>query len=91
MLPASGKRNAVSARIRAHVIVNRYERAIVVWERHESGRIHFHLVVVLEDDVRTGADFAAFKCKDYRSANRALRAEWAFWREHLPKIPLWTA
>jgi hypothetical protein len=71
--------------IRAHVIVKRYERAIVVWERHESGRIHFHLVVVLADDIRTGANFAAFKCKDYRSANRALRSEWAFWRNTCPK------
>ncbi len=71
--------------IRAHVIVKRYERAIVVWERHESGRIHFHLVVVLADDIRTGANFAAFKCKDYRSANRALRAEWAFWRNTCPE------
>ena len=71
--------------VRAHVIVKRYERAIVVWERHQSGRIHFHLVVVLKDDIRTGADFAAFKGQDYRSANKALRAEWAFWRETCPK------
>jgi hypothetical protein len=71
--------------IRAHVIVKRYERAIVVWERHQSGRIHFHLVVVLKDDIRTGADFAAFNGKDYRSANAALRAEWAFWRDTCPK------
>jgi hypothetical protein len=71
--------------IRAHVIVKRYERAIVVWERHESGRIHFHLVVVLAEDIRSGADFAAFKRKDYRSANRALRGEWAFWRVTCPK------
>jgi hypothetical protein len=71
--------------LRAHVIVKRYERAIVVWERHQSGRIHFHLVVVLKDDVRTGADFAAFNLKDYRSANAALRAEWAFWRVTCPK------
>ncbi|MGD1085163.1 MAG: hypothetical protein ABSA47_10495, partial [Verrucomicrobiota bacterium] len=71
--------------IRAHVIVSRYERAIVVWERQESRRIHFHLVVVLKDDIRTGADFAAFKRQDYRSANAALRAEWAFWRQTCPK------
>jgi hypothetical protein len=71
--------------LRAHVIVERYERAIVVWERHQSGRIHFHLVVVLKDDIRTGADFAAFNLKDYRSANAALRAEWAFWRVTCPK------
>ena len=66
--------------LRAHVIAKRYERAIVVWERQQSGRIHFHLIVVLKDDIRRGADFAAFKRQDYRSANTALRAEWAFWR-----------
>ncbi|MDD5140626.1 MAG: hypothetical protein PHY43_10255 [Verrucomicrobiales bacterium] len=71
--------------LRAHVIVKRYRRAIGVWERHASGRIHFHLVVVLDKDIQTGADFAAFKRKDYRSANSALRAEWAFWRETCPK------
>ncbi|MGH7991565.1 MAG: rolling circle replication-associated protein, partial [Limisphaerales bacterium] len=71
--------------LRAHVIVKRYKRAIGVWERHHSGRIHFHLVVVLDKDVLSGADFAAFKRKDYRSANSALRAEWAFWRQTCPK------
>jgi hypothetical protein len=71
--------------LRAHVIAKRYQRAIGVWERHASGRIHFHLVVVLDKDILTGADFAAFKRKDYRSANSALRAEWVFWRETCPK------
>jgi hypothetical protein len=71
--------------LRAHVILKRYERAIGVWERHQSGRIHFHLVVVLKDDIRSGADFQAFKRRDYRSANSALRAEWAFWRQTCPK------
>ena len=71
--------------LRAHVTVKRYRRAIGVWERHKSGRIHFHLVVVLDCDIRSGADFHAFKRKDYRSANSALRAEWAFWRETCQK------
>ena len=71
--------------LRAHVIVKRYRRAVGVWERHKSGRIHFHLVVVLGHDIRSGADFRAFKRKDYRSANSALRAEWAFWRVTCPK------
>jgi hypothetical protein len=71
--------------LRAHVIVKRYKRAIGVWERHRSGRIHFHLVVVLDKDILTGADFAAFKRQDYRSANEGLRAEWAFWRQTCPK------
>jgi hypothetical protein len=65
--------------------VKRYQRAIGVWERQVSGRIHFHLVVVLDKDIRSGADFAAFKRQDYRSANSALRAEWAFWLKTCPK------
>jgi hypothetical protein len=71
--------------LRAHVIVKQYKRAIGVWEGLQSGRIHFHLVVVLEQDILSGADFQAFKRKDYRSANSALRAEWAFWRKTCPK------
>lgn len=71
--------------IRAHIIAKRYERSIGVWERHKSGRIHFHLVVVLDKDILSGADFKAFERKDYRSANDALRAEWAFWRRTCPK------
>ena len=35
-----------------------------IWERHQSGRIDFHLVVALCDDIRTGADFEAFKRKE---------------------------
>jgi hypothetical protein len=71
--------------LRAHVIVKRYQRAIGVWERHASGRIHFHLVVALDKDIQTGADFNAFKRQNYRSANSALRAEWAFWRQTCPR------
>lgn len=71
--------------LNTHVINARYSRAIGVWERHESGRIHFHLVVVLAVDIRSGFDFEAVERRDYRSANQALRAEWAFWRATAPK------
>lgn len=71
--------------LRSHVISKRYERAIAVMERHRSGRIHFHLVVVVKHDIRSGADFSAFRRKDYWSANTALRAEWSFWRSTCPK------
>ncbi len=63
------------------VLNPRYLAWVRVFERQESGRIHFHLIVVLKDDIKTGADFAAFKAKDYRSASPALRSEWAFWRK----------
>jgi hypothetical protein len=71
--------------LRAHVIAKRYQRSIGVWERHKSRRIHFHLVVVLDKDIRSGADFKAFERKNYRSANSNLRAEWSFWRKTCPK------
>jgi hypothetical protein len=71
--------------LRTHVIEVRYGHTIAVWERMKSGRIHFHLVVSLHADIRTGFDFAALDRHDYRSANAALRSEWAFWRATAPK------
>ncbi len=73
-----------------HVLRPRYAHVIRVLERQKSGRIHYHLLVVLKDDIRTGADFEEFaKVKElgkgaYRSANSALRLEWAFWRKTAP-------
>jgi hypothetical protein len=65
-----------------NVLRKRYEKVIVVGERMpKSKEPHLHLAVVLPNDIRTGADFDAFKRRDYRSANTALRAEWAFWRK----------
>jgi hypothetical protein len=70
--------------LNTHVLKSRYERAIGVWERQKSGRLHIHLVVVLANDIKTGVDFAGFVKGDYRSANSNLRAEWAFWRKTAP-------
>lgn len=67
------------------VLKARYSRAIGVVERQTSGRLHFHLLVVLNADIRTGFDFRAIERRDYRSANQVLRAEWAFWRKTAPK------
>jgi hypothetical protein len=63
-----------------HVLRPRYGEAIRVYERQKSGRIHYHLLVNVGADIRTGFDFGAVKTHDYRSASAALRAEWAFWR-----------
>ena len=54
-------------------------------EPMKSGRIHYHLLVALDSDIRTGFDFAAVKNQDYSTANKAIRAEWAFWRKTAPK------
>lgn len=66
--------------LRTGVLAERYVETICVLERMKSGRIHFHLLVVLPVDIRTGFDFGAASRGDYRSANSQLRAEWAFWR-----------
>ena len=63
---------------------------VVAWirvlERGErKGRVHYHCLVAVREDVRTGFDFEAFKRKDYTSANGALRAVWAWWRKNAKK------
>jgi len=63
-----------------HVLRPRYRRAIRVIERQKSGRIHYHLLVAVGADIRTGVDFVALSRGDYRSAPKSLRDEWSFWR-----------
>jgi hypothetical protein len=53
----------------------------LVMQRHKDGGVHYHVLVVHRDDVRSGLDFDAVRRRDYRSANAALRAEWSFWRD----------
>lgn len=64
-----------------HVLNDRYRAWIAVVERQKSGRLHFHLLVVLDMDIRTGFDFSGIDRKDYSTANAAIRAEWAYWRK----------
>jgi hypothetical protein len=67
------------------VLKGRYPEYIIVMERMASNRIHYHLLVVMAGDIRTGFDFAAVQRGDYRSASIYLRVEWKFWRETAPK------
>jgi len=71
--------------LKTHVLSGRYVEWIRVLERMRSKRIHYHLLVVLPVDIRSGADFEQFEAGIYRTANDALRAEWAFWRATAPK------
>lgn len=71
--------------LRAHVLQPRYGDVIRVIERQKSGRIHYHLVIVMPEDIRTGVNFQDLAQGRYRSAGPALRAEWAFWRNTAPK------
>lgn len=67
-----------------HILRKRYPAFVAVLERQKSGRIHYHLLVVLPDDIRTGIDFDAIANGDYKTANKSLRLEWAFWRKTAP-------
>ena len=66
------------------VLRGRYPEYLGVVERQKSGRVHFHLLVVVGSDIRTGLDFDAVRRGDYRTAAPALRKEWAFWRKTAP-------
>jgi len=63
----------------------RYAEWVCVVQRHKDNRIHFHLVVVLDQDIRTGFDFKAVKARDYSSASSYLKAEWAWLRALMPE------
>lgn len=67
-----------------NILRKRYPAHIAVLERQKTGRIHYHLLVVLPDDIRTGCDFDRIALRDYKSANKALRLEWAYWRKTAP-------
>jgi hypothetical protein len=66
--------------LRVHVLKTRYVAFLRVFERQKSGRIHYHLLVVLREEIRSGFNFPEAASGTYRSANEALRREWAFWR-----------
>jgi len=77
---ASRRFNSILNRIR-----ERYRCGVVVTERHKDGGIHFHLVVVLPFDAKTGFNFEQVKRRDYRSVSKRLRDEWLWWRENQAK------
>jgi hypothetical protein len=66
------------------IIKPRYRDYLGVMERQKSGRIHYHLLVALDRDIRTGFDFAQVHEQNYSSASPCLRAEWSFWRKTAP-------
>lgn len=67
--------------IATHVLRPRYRDYIAVFERCKSGAIHYHILVTLPHDIKTGFDHKAVVKRDYTSASAYLRAEWIFWRE----------
>jgi hypothetical protein len=65
----------------SNVIKPRYQEYVGCMERQKSGRIHYHLLVVLKTDIRTDFDFTEIAQSNYKSASKNLRDEWSFWRK----------
>lgn len=63
-----------------NIIKPRYQDYLGVMERQKSGRIHYHFLVALDVDIRTGFNFDQASNGVYKSASNYLRSEWAFWR-----------
>jgi hypothetical protein len=70
----------------SNVLNIKYHAWLKVSERHKSGRIHYHLIIALNKDIRTNFDFAQVKQQNYSSANSHLKSEWAYWRRTAPKF-----
>jgi hypothetical protein len=68
-----------------HVLKQRYQEYIRVLERQKNGRIHYHLLVVLDEDIKTGFDFDLVSKNDYSTAGKRIRLEWAYWRKTAPQ------
>jgi len=52
--------------LRTHVLGVRYPASIAIVERGTiSGRLHFHLLVVCPEDIRTGFNFGGCRSGDY--------------------------
>lgn len=58
---------------------------LCVKERQKRGAWHYHLIVALKDDIKTGVNFEEFEQGNYRSAGSALRSLWKELRTVLPE------
>jgi len=70
------------------LLTNELSRRYVEWlsvvQRHKDGKVHFHFVVVMAQDIRTGFNFEQVRRRDYSSASPYLKAEWKHLRAVLP-------
>lgn len=66
--------------IRTGVFARRYTNWVCVAGISKNQRIHFHIVAVTKNDVRSGFDFRERHTRKKPSANVALRTEWSFWK-----------
>jgi hypothetical protein len=67
--------------LRTMYLAREFRAWVAVRERQRSGRLHFHLVGTVSEDIRTGVDFEEFAAERWTSAPKALRDLWARMRE----------
>ena len=54
----------------------RFKTKIITKEPQKRGAWHYHILIILSEDIRDGFDFEAIAKGDYRSANQYLRDLW---------------
>ncbi len=68
-------------------LTKRYQCWVRVFERMDSGSIHWHILILLnEGDIYSNVNFEEFHRKIYKSASIQLKEEWKFWRETASKF-----
>lgn len=70
---------------RTHFLAEHFPRYIRVFERQKSGSIHYHVLIDVGQDIRTGINWHELENRNYKSASKALRAIWELLREEAPK------
>lgn len=71
--------------LRTNLLKDLFPRWIVVVEPQRRGAVHFHLLVVVDQDIRTGFDFSALERRDYSSASPYLKGLWKTLRTSMSK------
>lgn len=71
--------------LRTNFLKTHYPHYIRVLERTKTGRIHYHLIVAVNEDIRRGLNFQQIAKQDYRSANLSIRMHWQRLRDNLEK------
>lgn len=71
--------------LRTNFLKKYYQHYIRVLERQKSGRIHYHLIVAVKENIRRGIDFSQIANKNYKSANSNLKKHWSKMRTAMQK------
>lgn len=62
-----------------------FGHSVTVKERQKRGAWHYHIIIHLKEDIRTGVDFDAIEKGNYSSASPYLRSLWADLRGAMSK------